>query len=403
MPRDRLDAKITNRSHSLDYLALVGFRCGKPGNLISFMRSANFPKIWSRWSREDLSGEFERLLGGVTDGGTDFAECLATAGRIDLTSDESWCRAWAQVADQTKALADTALDQGRTDIAATNWLRAINYYQAAAFPLDGVDERAQGVVARMQACAGAFLRCRKPQAEVVTIPWRADYPLEGYFLPAASAPDKAPAVLCFSEPGRRKEGCLAKLALLAAERGLSFLFVDVMGPRGTNRFDDIVGSRDLESAVGSAMDFLAARDDIDEDRIAVLAHEWGSSFVARGIALDQRYAVAVCDGGLWDIQERSFLAQRMASRDASVAASIRRASRVARHILCPVLIAVKEQGWLNVDHAAALVEEMRADHSDITLKVFAGGRGNVGTDAPTNEFILDWIAGRLRSGPAAQG
>lgn len=366
------------------------------------MRSANFPKTWSRWSREDLSGEFERLLAGVTDGGTDFAECLATAGRIDLTNDESWCRAWAQIADQTKALADAALDQGRADIAAINWLRAINYYQAAAFPLDSVDERAQGMVARMQACAGAFLRGRQPQAEVVTIPWRADYSLEGYFLPAVNISGKAPAVLCFSEPGRRKEGCLAKLALPAAERGLSFLFVDVMGPRGTNRFDDVVGSRDLESAVGSAMDFLAAREDIDEDRIAVLAHEWGSSFVARGIALDQRYAVAVCDGGLWDVQERAFLAQCMASRDASAAASVR-ASRVARHILCPVLIAIKQQGWLDVGHAAELVEQMRAEHSDITLKVFAGGRGNVGTDAPTNEFILDWIAERLGPGSVPQG
>jgi hypothetical protein len=364
------------------------------------MRSVNFPKTWSRWSREDLSGEFERLLGGVTDGGTDFAECLATARRIDLTSDESWCRAWVQIADQTKAFADAAIDEGRAEIAGICWLRAINYYRAAAFPLDDSDENARRVVARMQSCARAFLRSREPHAAVVTIPWRADYSLEGYFLPAGA--EKAPAVLCFSEPGRRKEGCLAKLALLAADRGLSLLVVDVMGPRGTNRFDDIVGSRDLESTVGSAMDFLAAREDVDENRIAVLAHEWGSSFVARGIALDQRYAAAVCDGGLWDIYERSFLAERMALRDPSAAASIR-ASKVARHLLCPVLIAVKEQGWLDVDHAAGLVEEMRAEHSDIRLKVFAGGQGNVGADVQTNEFILDWLAERLCRRRCAKG
>ena len=44
------------------------------------------------------------------------------------------------------------------------------------------------------------------------------------------------------------------------------------------------------------MDYLVDRDDVDECRVAILADEWSSSFVARGIAFDDRFAAAVCDG-----------------------------------------------------------------------------------------------------------
>jgi hypothetical protein len=224
--------------------------------------------------------------------------------------------------------------------------------------------------------------------------WRADYPLQGYFLPARGEAGRAPAVICISEPGQRKEACLPKLAHLAFERGLSLLVVDLLGPGTGERFAEIVGSRELESAVGCAMDYLTAREDVDEERIAVLADEWGSSFVARGIAFDQRYAAAVCDAGLWDMHERAFLARCAASGRAAMDPG-RGASQVARHIMCPVLIALREQGWLQPDHVARLVAQMKQDHPDITLKLFAGEQGSAGNPAPANVFVFDWIAARL--------
>ena len=54
--------------------------------------------------------------------------------------------------------------------------------------------------------------------------------------------------------------------------------------------------------------------DVDADRIAILADGWGSSFVARGIAFDDRFAAAVCDGGIWDLHERAFLIDRTRGR-----------------------------------------------------------------------------------------
>jgi dienelactone hydrolase len=366
------------------------------------MRPETVLKRWSRWpGREDLSDELMRLLGTAPQDGAEFAECLVAADRIDIQDDESWYREWTRIADNSRVLAEAAVDRGCARTAKQKWFRAISYYQAAAVPFDNSDERQQAVTIRMRACAQSFLRCRDPQGEVVTIPWRADYPLQGYFLPAPRAAGGAPAVICFSEPGQRKEACLFKLAEYAAARGLSLLTVDLLGAGPGDRFEDIVGSRTLESAVGAVMDYVSSRDEVDDSRVAVLADEWGSSFVARAIALDQRYAAAVCDGGLWDMHERAFLARRFAGRNAAMASTIG-TSRVARQIMCPVLIAMPERGWLRAKDVTKLVTEMKHDRPDITLKLFPGEQGNVEGSALANEFIFDWIAARLGRGSRLQ-
>lgn len=359
------------------------------------MRSGEFLKACSHWTaREDLSGAFMRLLDIAPAGDPDVAECVATASRIDIDDEESWYREWAAAGERAGRRARAAAGRGSAEMAKMHWLRAINYDQAAAFTLDETDARQEALLWRMRAAAQAFLRQSEPQGEVVTIPWLSDYPLQAYFLPAPGVQGRAPAVICFSEPGQRKETQLSRLSRLAAERGLSLLCVDLLGEGVGDRFADIAGTRQLESSVGSAMDYLSERSDIDEDRIAIVADEWSSSFVARAVAFDPRYAAAACDAGLWDMEERAFLARRLAVGDAAMT-SVVGASRVARHIMCPVLIAIKERGGLDVDHATRLVSQIKADHPDILLKVFRSAADDVAGRQPAEVFVLDWIAARV--------
>ena len=91
---------------------------------------------------------------------------------------------------------------------------------------------------------------------------------------------------------------------------MSLLAVDLLGSGPEAPFEQIVGRSDLEMTVGHIMDYLVERPDVDPGRIAILADGWGSSFVARGIAFDDRFAAAVCDGGIWDLHERAFLIGR---------------------------------------------------------------------------------------------
>jgi pimeloyl-ACP methyl ester carboxylesterase len=349
--------------------------------------------------REDLSIEFLRLLGAAQAGGSTIAECRVAAGRIDPSHDHSWYREWKSVADVNCDRGNAARREGHVLTAKSNWLRAINYYQSAAFPFDRDDSHYRVAIGSMRQCARDYLEHCNPRGEVLLIPWSGGYPLEAYFLPAAEAARPSPAIICMGEPGQRKEEYLHKVAHYARERGVSLLAVDLLGAGTDSQFDQIVGRSDLEMTIGQIMDYLVEREDVDSSRIAILADGWGSSFVARGIAFDDRFAVAVCDAGIWDMHERTFLAGR-----APFQAEFPRAgldlSRVARNIKCPVLITIGECGWLKAERVRELYREFKADGHDVTLKIFtvfetAAMQAHVDNPTLANEYIFDWIASRL--------
>jgi dienelactone hydrolase len=352
--------------------------------------------------REELSIEFMRLLAAAQEGGSTLAECWITAGRIGFSGDESWYREWTQLADANNERGNAALGNGNRVTARSNWLRAMNYYQAAACPYDRTERNHQSSVESMRECAGKYLRHGKPAGEVVLIPWLSDYPLQGYFLPAPALLNPAPTVICIGEPGQRKEEYLSKVARHASDRGMSLLAVDLLGAGAASRFEEIVGRSDLEAVIGLIMDYLVERDDVDEHRIAILADGWGSSFVARGIAFDDRFAAAACDGGIWDLHEQAFLRDRIAAQDAGLV-SRPILSRAARNIKCPVLVSVGERGWLMADRVTEFHDGLQADGRDVTLKIFSGeetasAQGHADNPTLANEFIFDWFASRLGAG-----
>jgi len=354
---------------------------------------------WAFWpEREDLAIEFARLLGAAQEGGSTVAECMATAGRIDFSDDMSWYRAWTKTADSSDERASAAFGKGKVLTARSNWLRAMNYYQAAALPFDSSDENYQTAIENMRRCARDHVLNGNPGGDVVLIPWLNGYPLEGYFLPAATRSGRAPVVICMAEPGQRKEDYLFKAARYARDRGLSLLAVDLFGADAGSRFDEVVGRRDLETTVGLVMDYLLERDDVDEGRIAILSDHMQSSFVARGIAFDDRFAAAVCDGGLWDLNEWEFLRERIAPDDGDIIVSPA-LSRVARNIKCPVLIPARRRGGLEPERVQELVGWMRAGGRDVTLEMFGDGettaQGQADNPTLAGEFIFDWIEAQL--------
>jgi dienelactone hydrolase len=386
---------IGNRVRNLSRKPVVGKAAPRRGNGTSW--------IWPE--REDLSFEFTRLLGAAQDGGSTVAECLAAIGSIDTSDDWSWYREWKKVADTNRKRGDAAREADNTTTARSNWLRAMNYYLAAIFPFEIANGDQRAAIQGMRRCAHDYLRYRNTPGEIVSIAWPGAYPLEGYFLPAAQggpngSATPAPTVICIGEPGQRKEKYLYKHTRHACERGLSLLAVDLLGSEGGDAFEKM-RLPDLESAIRHIMDYLVERHDVDKRRIAILADGWGSSFVARGIASDDRFAAAVCDGGIWDLHERAFFRDRIARLGADVGRAAA-SSNVARNIRCPVLIPTGERGWLKADRVKDLYSQLKAEGQDVTLKIFTSEETaaiHAHADNPTlaNEFIFDWIAARLGS------
>lgn len=358
------------------------------------------PRELDNWpGYEEFGLQFMRLLGAAQDGGSTVSECFVTASRIDLNERESWPREWKRTADANYERAQKALDDGHVLTAQSNWLRAVSYYLAAVTDLDPLDRDTEGLLQRLRRCAHLYLEHLTPGGEVVEIPWLDGYSLEGYFLPAQNNSKRAPVVVCVAEPGQRKEEFLYKTARYARDRHMSLLAVDLMGPDGGLRFGEVIGRPDLETAVGSVLDYLLTRDDVDEARVAIFGDGAASSFVARGIALDDRPAAAVCDGGIWDMLEQNFLKRRMPQQNEMPPPGGHRP--LAQAFKCPVLITVGEDGWLEADRVFDLVNQFRSNRQDVSLKIFrrsetASQQGHIDNPSLANEFIFDWIADRLR-------
>lgn len=359
------------------------------------------PRGWTHWpDNEELSTELMRLLGAAQEGGSTVSECFLTANRIDPNDEQSWFEEWKKTGDVSAERADRAIARGNLLTAQSNWLRATNYYNAAMFPFDCADKRRQTVLASMRACARSYLKHRKPAGAAVEIPWLEGYPLEGYFLPPPNASSETPVVICIGEPGHRKEEYLYKIARYAADRGMALLAVDLLGSGSGALFEKLVGRPDMETAIGHVMDYLATRNDVDKARIAILGSSSGS-FVARGIALDDRFAAAVCDGGIWDLHEREFFAKRGKTSEGHLLSAGLEVGRVSRSIKCPVLITIGEHGWLEAGHVSGLFGQIKSDQRDATLKIFRGAdtaasQDHIDNPTLANEFIFDWIADRLR-------
>jgi dienelactone hydrolase len=358
------------------------------------------PEGHSQWLESDeFSVEFLKLLAAAQEGGSAVSECFLVANRIDPNDRaNSWYREWLRIAERNVERADAAFARGHMLTAQSNWLRAINYYQASIFVLELDDARRQDALEAMRICARRHIAQLMPAGEVVVIPWLPDHALQGYFLPAPGASGRTPVVVCMGDPGHRKEEYLFKTARYARERGMSLLAVDLLGSGTGAEFEEMVGRPDLESAVGHVMDYLTTRSDVDEDRIALLGDGAGSSFAARGVALDNRFAAAVCDGGLWDMHERAFLANRLlpdGSRSVAIEAGL-----PGLRFHCPVLVTVGGQGWLKASMVTELFERLKARQRDISLKIFessetAAAQGHDDNPTLANEFIFDWIADRL--------
>lgn len=363
---------------------------------------------WMQWpANEDYSLQFRRLLGAAQDGGSTVSECMLAASAIDPACEESWYLQWKQAADLNKSRGDIALARGHVQTALSNWLRAANYYRTAQAFM-GIDDARQGAaVTQMIACSQLYLQHAMPAGEVVEISWGdAGATLQGYFLPPPGrAGRKAPAVICVGASDQYKEEQLCRLTRYAHARGLALLLVDLPGQGHRRNLDEGFGRYDIETAISGWVDFLTERRDVNARKIGIFGEGLGASFATRGAGFDGRFALAVCDAGVWELHERAFLASRI-SGSVSLAGDfgdhidLLCRSSIATRIDCPILVALGESDWLEADHVRNCCDALSASGRDVELKVFSAAEtaaSHAQIDNPTiaNEFIFDWIADRL--------
>jgi hypothetical protein len=86
---------------------------------------------------ELLDAQTLRTAGSAPYGGADIGECLAAAGRVRGTDLTSWHDAWVSAAASALAVAEGALDAGRTETARLAFWRSSSYFRTAGVMLMG--------------------------------------------------------------------------------------------------------------------------------------------------------------------------------------------------------------------------------------------------------------------------
>jgi len=254
-----------------------------------------------RWSAEMLV-----ILSTAPYGGAEISEVdrIGRSLRDKVGDDEAWFQAWRSGADLLRGRAVAAESGNHPLTAASNYLRACFYFQGADHFRQPKDEHALAVFRQSLDCFRKFAALTdRPRIEVVELPF-AGGSFPAYFVHAEnSATKRNPCVVRFGGFDTQKEMQYLRGVPDLVRRGISCLLVDGPGQGEAIRFRGMHLRHDFEVAGSAALDYLTLRDDIDMDRVGIVAMSLGGYYAPRCAAMDKRFKACVAWGAIWDYHD----------------------------------------------------------------------------------------------------
>ncbi len=252
-----------------------------------------------RWSAEMLA-----MLSTAPYGGADISEIdrIGRQLKSHVGDDDAWFKAWTAGGDLMRSRAAAAEDARHTHTAAALYLRACAQYQHAEHFRHPKDAAALETFRRSLACFEKFMALTdRPRIEKVEVGYERGK-LPAYFIHAErTTGPHAPCVVRFGGFDTQKELQYLRGVADLARRGFSVLLVDGPGMGESIRFRGIPLHHDYEIVGSACLDYLATREDVDSERVAVVALSLGGYFASRCAALDPRFAACVAWGAQWDV------------------------------------------------------------------------------------------------------
>jgi dienelactone hydrolase len=373
------------------------------------------PYGWHHWPDHPwMSYQFRRALGETQEGGGTVSESFLAASRMVPGDKDSWHEEWLKIADNNMTRGDAERDNGHIQTAMNCWLRAADNYRSAEFWLAHDDPRRLPTFEKAETASGKFLDHCVPRGEAVEIPYENDKCLFAYFIKAPFAVERQPVLIAFGGLDSFKDELWYMVGRGALQRGISVLLVDGPGQGGTLRRHAIVTRYDYEVPVGYCIDWLAARTDVDMDRLAVSGSSLGGYYAARAGAMEPRLAATISHGAIWSIYDRwkdrddshgleghmcwVFGGRNMA--EATQKAKPFKLEGVLDNMKCPYLICHGGHDVLGVESAKQVYDYARKVGVDVTLELVGAdmtGAEHCQHDNPTlgQEIMLDWLADRF--------
>lgn len=261
----------------------------------------------------ELDGQLQRTMVKALARSADPGEALAAAARIEPGDPDSWYSEWFDLGEAVAEIARVEVDRGQRVSARDAWLRACEYYRQAYFfrRRDVTDPR---LLEAWHRCRDAF-RQAIPHlghpCETVAIPYE-DTNLGGYLVAPddSGSPRGTLVVPCgYDSPTEEQYASVAVEALL---RGWSVLLFAGPGQAELLYEQHRYFRHDFEAVVGPVVEFLAGRDDVDDDKLVLVGRSFGGYLAPRAAAFEPRLAAMAADPGQMDMGRimRSRLPQR---------------------------------------------------------------------------------------------
>jgi pimeloyl-ACP methyl ester carboxylesterase len=262
-----------------------------------------FPENY-RWSHGLLIG-----LNMAPWGGAEIGEVNRIGLRLQdhVGDDDAWFREWAREARDVEDRGRAHIAEGRTATGASYLQRASAYYHVGERFLQPKSKEGLAAYMRGVDCLrDGAKHIKRPRIEHVEIPY------EGTTLPAmlvhaepveGRKPGPVPAMIFFDGLDVTKEIQYFKGVPDLVARGIACLIVDGPGNGEAIRFRDLYLHHETERYATPVYEFLAARPEIDEKRIGVMAISLGGYYAPRAAAFEKRLACSIAWGAQWDYRK----------------------------------------------------------------------------------------------------
>jgi len=245
--------------------------------------------------------QVQRTAAKASYGCSDLGEVFAIAARVTLGDYDSWYREWFAAGESNQELAEKEAASGHEESARQAYLRASEYYRQAYFfcrrDIDGAPlQTAWGRCRDMFSAAASLLPY---PTERVQIPFE-DINLEGYIIRSRTGAP-GPTILQPAGYDSPVEEFYSLGAAEAAARG--FTVVTFSGPGQAEMLYErkIPFRPEFETVVGPVIDFVASRDDLDAERLAIIGRSFGGYLAPRAASKDKRLGALTADPAQFDM------------------------------------------------------------------------------------------------------
>ena len=240
--------------------------------------------------------------GGQIDEVHEALSSVRGSGFSDVNSaNAAFVSAWRGAAEKVESLAQDDERNGNFRAAGGKYSRAANYYFAAERQAPARSPERMALYQRMLQAFAKYAELRREPCQRVEIPLGDEASVPALFVPGKGDASKKPCMIQFDGLDVLKEWIyFTGIAQELSERGVSTLIVDHPGVGEALRLRGLTRVVEIERAASACVDWLETQENVDADRIGMMALSLGGYYSMRSVAFEPRFRCGVAWGAMYD-------------------------------------------------------------------------------------------------------